>query len=63
MASTSTPNAPEGDGRYRVVTGTQVHHAGELHTAGQEFDAPREDAVEWLARGYVTEVAAKRRKR
>ena len=42
--------------RYEVAEGTQVHHAGRTYGAGEVLEAPPDQAVEWLARGWVTVV-------
>lgn len=44
--------------RYRVVDGTQVHHAEVTYGAGEEFEAQPTRAGEWLALGLVVAVDA-----
>lgn len=48
--------------RYLVADGTQVHHGGRLYGAGEELEAHADEAVEWLAREWVTPVKARARR-
>lgn len=50
---------------YQVAEGTQVHHAGRTHAAGETVKVDAALAAEWVARGYLIEAKpkAKRGKR
>ena len=42
--------------KVRVVGPYQVNHDGKNRVKGDEFDAPKGDAEQWISRGYVEEV-------
>ncbi len=44
---------------YRVSDGTQVHHEGVLHGAGEVLQVSAEVAEPWLAAGWVRPVDTK----
>jgi len=44
---------------YRVSDGTQVHHDGVVHDAGEVLQVSPEVAEPWLAAGWVQPVDAK----
>lgn len=43
--------------RYRVAAGTQVAHGERLYGEGEQLEATEAGAREWLALGYVEEIA------